>query len=222
MAHPGLAVGAVFERDVRMWAGATQSWESGHFWDRRFKLESLGLPAAMVAARLPGFGGELARALDELPRTALWAIQCRARAEGTVRPSPFSRAPWVRYDLGDEDVATFAEAVDVVGRMMFAAGGKELILGIHGMPERVRTEAELARVREVFRDPRQAHFIATHLFGGARMGPDARRHPVDLRFALRGLERCYVVDSSVFPSNLGVNPQHTILATARIAASRML
>jgi choline dehydrogenase-like flavoprotein len=29
------------------------------------------------------------------------------------------------------------------------------------------------------------------------------------------------VDSSIFPTNLGVNPQHSIMALARLAASRV-
>ena len=35
----------------------------------------------------------------------------------------------------------------------------------------------------------------------------------------RGL---YVVDSSVFPTNLGVNPQHTIMALATLLAERLV
>jgi choline dehydrogenase-like flavoprotein len=34
-------------------------------------------------------------------------------------------------------------------------------------------------------------------------------------------EALYVVDSSVFPTNLGVNPQHTIMAMSRLAATRI-
>ena len=32
----------------------------------------------------------------------------------------------------------------------------------------------------------------------------------------------YVVDSSVFPTNLGVNPQHSIMAMSRLAATRIV
>jgi len=38
---------------------------------------------------------------------------------------------------------------------------------------------------------------------------------------VHGTEGLYVVDSSVFPTNLGVNPQHTIMAMARLASQRL-
>jgi len=63
--------------------------------------------------------------------------------------------------------------------------------------------------------------IATHLFGAARMGTDARSSVVDPDFQVHGTEGLYVVDSSVFPTNLGVNPQHTIMALSRLATHRL-
>ena len=44
------------------------------------------------------------------------------------------------------------------------------------------------------------------------VGPDFETHEA------RGL---YVVDSSVFPTNLGVNPQHSIMGMSRLAATRI-
>jgi len=70
-------------------------------------------------------------------------------------------------------------------------------------------------------DPRSYNCIATHLFGAARMGPDARSSVVDPDFCVHGTENLFVVDSSVFPTNLGVNPQHTIMAMSRLASLRL-
>jgi choline dehydrogenase-like flavoprotein len=70
-------------------------------------------------------------------------------------------------------------------------------------------------------DPRAYGFIATHLFGAARMGSDPHSSVVNLDFEVHGARGLYVVDSSVFPTNLGVNPQHSIMAVARLAASRI-
>ena len=62
---------------------------------------------------------------------------------------------------------------------------------------------------------------AYHPMGTARMGSDpaAVLHS-DGR--VRGIERLAVVDASVFPGSLGVNPQVTIMAFASLAASRLL
>jgi len=45
---------------------------------------------------------------------------------------------------------------------------------------------------------------------------------VDTRFQVFGTRGLHVVDSSVFPTNLGVNPQHTIMAMASLAADRIV
>ena len=66
---------------------------------------------------------------------------------------------------------------------------------------------------------RSYSFIATHLFGAARMGRDPSSSVVDRDFRVHGVDGLYVVDSSVFPTNLGVNPQHTIMAMSRLASS---
>ncbi len=219
-AHPGVGLAGVFDEEVRPWAGATQSWESAHHWEQRFKLESLGLPLALMVARLPGFGTALRRRLGQVGRVALWGIQVRARAQGTVRPG-WITSPDVRFDLTAEDLATFQRAMAVVAEMFFAAGAREVWPGIHGLPERLTSPDELHLLTDGTLDPRCMHAIATHLFGTCRMGADEGDCVVDTGFALRGARGCWVVDSSVFPTNLGVNPQHTILAVARLAARRI-
>jgi choline dehydrogenase-like flavoprotein len=41
-------------------------------------------------------------------------------------------------------------------------------------------------------------------------------------FAVFGARGLYVVDSSVFPTNLGVNPQEAIMGVAMLAGQRLL
>jgi len=219
-AHPGVGLAGVFDDQVRPWAGATQSWESAHHWDRRIKLESLSLPLSLLIARLPGVGQALARRLDDLAHVAVWGLQVRARAEGSVRPG-WGGSPSIRYDLTPADLGTFQDGMRVLAEMFFAAGAREVWPGVHGLPERLTSPDQLPLLTEGTLDPRRAHFIATHLFGTCRMGADPATSVVDHGFCVHGLRGCWVVDSSVFPTNLGVNPQHTILALARIAGDRI-
>jgi choline dehydrogenase-like flavoprotein len=53
------------------------------------------------------------------------------------------------------------------------------------------------------------------------MGPDPRNDVVGLDFESHEVSRLFVVDSSVFPTNLGVNPQHSIMAISRLAATQI-
>ena len=63
--------------------------------------------------------------------------------------------------------------------------------------------------------------VLTHLFGTARMSLRAGDGVVGPDFAVHGTRNLFVVDSSVFPTNLGVNPQLTIMGMAMLAANRI-
>lgn len=219
-AHPGLAVAGVFDRPIHMAFGATQGADSVHFRGEGFKLETISIPPDLVAARVPGVGQELAARLSQLGHVAIWSAQIRAEAEGTVRQG-WGGVDRVRYTMTERDMRVTRRAVSLLSRMMIDAGAKEVWPGVFGTPSVLRSGDELRFVEEGPLDPRAYGFVATHLFGAARMGPDPRTSVVDLDFAVHGAAGLYVVDSSVFPTNLGVNPQHTIMAVSRLAARRL-
>jgi choline dehydrogenase-like flavoprotein len=54
------------------------------------------------------------------------------------------------------------------------------------------------------------------------MGPESSVSVVDARGKVWGTENVYVLDGSVVPTSLGVNPQETIMAMALRIASRMV
>ena len=59
-----------------------------------------------------------------------------------------------------------------------------------------------------------------HILGGACIGTDKERGVIDENFEVFNYPGMYVVDGSVIPSNLGVNPSLTITALAEYAMSR--
>ena len=218
-AHPGLAIGGLFDRPIRMSFGATQGAESVAFRrSSRFKLETISLPPDVAAARVPGVGRALSERLAQLGHVAIWAAQIRAEAEGTVREG-WGGVDRVRYTLGEGDLRVTRRAIALLARMMFDAGAREVWPGVYGVPSVLTSPDDVRLLEEGPLDPRSYSFIATHLFGAARMGPDPRTSVVDPTFQVHGAEGLYVVDSSVFPTNLGVNPQHTIMAMSRLAAT---
>jgi choline dehydrogenase-like flavoprotein len=54
--------------------------------------------------------------------------------------------------------------------------------------------------------------------GGCAMGGDPRTSVVDSTLRYHDLDNLFVVDGSVFPTSLGVNPQETIFGIARWAS----
>lgn len=220
-AHPGLALGGLFDRPIQMAFGATQGAESLHFRKtERFKLETISLPPDLAAARIPGVGAELTERLSRLGHVAVWAAQVRAEAEGTVSEG-WGGVDRVRYTMTENDLRAARKACALIARMMFDAGAKEVWPGVFGVPSVLRSIDDVALLDDAPLEPRSYNFIATHLFGAARMGKEPATSVVAPTFEVHGHPGIFVVDSSVFPTNLGVNPQHTIMAMSRLAAERL-
>lgn len=221
MGHPGTSILVRFEDEVGMFKGATQGHESTHFWDDGMKLEVVGVPPAVAAARLPGFGRALFERIDDLPRTAHWGLQIRAQAQGRVRAGLFGGRPRIAYNFLSEDVRLMKRALERLIHVAFAAGAKSVVPGVFGLPDEIHNIDALAALHDLPDDPRLFHGICAHLFGTASMGSSAAQGVVNTdgeSFALPGL---YVVDASVLPTNMGVNPQHTICAFSWLIAEEL-
>jgi choline dehydrogenase-like flavoprotein len=219
-AHPGTAVAGVFDAPVDQWFGATQGYETTHFWHERMKFETVGMPLELAAVRLPGFGPRLAKQLAEFGHVAFFGVQIRARAHGRVHRTLRGHKS-IGFDLTAEDVQTLKLGVHRLCELMLAAGAREVLPGVHGLPERITALDQLAKLHDLPDDPRLFHCIASHLFGTAVMGREARDSVVRPDCGLHGLPGLYVTDSSVFPTNLGVNPQHSICAVSWLAAEHI-
>ena len=106
--------------------------------------------------------------------------------------------------------------------MMLAAGADYVTPGVHGWLQQVSDRKQMARIEhEAPMNPRAYNMAATHMFGTCRMGADPRTNVVRPDFRHHTVERLFVADSSVFPTNTGVNPQTSIIALARLCAKRI-
>ena len=219
--HPGAGVAAVFDAPVEMGFGATQGAESVHLRRTdRIKLETLSIPPELAAVRIPGIGRELMNRFGAFAHLAMWAVVVRAEARGTVRAGWGGRDK-IKLSLTRSDVERARKGLALLARMMFDAGAREVWPGLFGVPNVLRNPDEVRLIDEGPTDPRAYGFITTHLFGAARMGLDPRTSVVGPDFQTHEAAGLYVVDSSVFPTNLGVNPQHSIMAMSRLAAARI-
>ena len=219
-AHPGTGVVGVFDEPVELWSGATQGFETTHYWSERMKFETVSMPLEFGAARLPGIGPDLMRRLSDYGHLAIWGVQVRARAHGRVRRGLVA-SKVIEYDLLDEDVRDLKLGVKRLIEMMFAAGAREVLPGVHGLPERITSIDEAAKLFDLPDDPRRFHCIAAHLFGTAVLGPDASQSVVGTDCQAHDVPGLYITDSSVFPTNMGVNPQHSISAVSWLVAERI-
>jgi choline dehydrogenase-like flavoprotein len=219
--HPGVSMSGRFPDAVRMWEGATQGHEVTGLTGEGLKFEALGIGLGVLAGRLPGVGRELAAHIDDMAHHVDWGAAVRAGAKGRVRV--IAGHPIVFYSPTQQDIARFRRGLRLMGEMMFAAGADYVSPGVKGFPPKVTRARDLAALETD--GPRSAAAftsVVTHMFGTARMGHEVATNVVRPDFRHHTVGGLYVADSSVFPSNLGVNPQIPIMAMAMLCARRAL
>jgi choline dehydrogenase-like flavoprotein len=221
--HPGAGIFGCYDDPIDQNVGATQGWASIAFRENPgLKLETLAIPPELFASRLPGGGVELMRRLEDFRHIAMWCLAVRAESVGRVRPSLLLRdRPVVSYELNRRDMEVFRKGLVLVAKQHVAAGAKAILPGIAGMPFRLGRD-EIGVLEDAPLDPRRYVAILSHLFGGCVMGVDPQTSVVDGRGRVHGWEGLVVADASVIPTNLGVNPQHTIMGLAATFAQQLL
>lgn len=217
--HPGCALVGIFEKPVGMWFGATQGYDADeHRRVGRFKIETISLQPEILFPRLPGAGRRWLSSMAEYGHAAIWAVQMRAYAEGSVTKRFFG--PDIVFSPDARDMVTLRRGLRFTAELFFAAGAKSVLPGVYGLPERIYPGDEHLLERGPD-DPACYSMILSHMFGTARMSLRGSDGVVRPDFGVHGTRGLYVLDSSVFPTNTGVNPQHLIMGAAWLGAERL-
>ena len=227
--HPVIVSLAEFDHDVRAFEGAPQSVFSHHFLDRRpdklgFFLE---VPPVhpMLAAVIGMFSGDaLGEWLGRFPRlNAMIGLTVDGflpeETGGTVRlrDGAYQRLSF-KYALGEKNWEAFKEANKEVAKIQFAAGARR-VMSLHSPGVELESVDQLNKLDDAPWEPLRVRIASAHQMGGCAMGKDPNRSVVDPTCRYHGLDNLFVVDGSVLPTSLGVNPQETIFGIARWAAA---
>ena len=215
--HPGFRMLARFEEPVRGWRGALQSLWTDAFEDRGVTLTGLFVPVGVLGATMPGIGVEHTENARHIDRLAMFGGILHDEGGGTVHRT-LGREPVVSYRMSPRDRARIPFLLRTMAETFFEAGAKEVfmpILGLRGVDADAMRKLDLERV-----PPRRIECSSQHPLGGVQMGADTRS-VVDSNGRVRDAEQLYVVDGSIVPTSLGVNPQLSIMSIATRAAWRM-
>jgi len=212
--HPAIGIGSRFEEPVDASSGVLQSASVEEFHESDgILVEATSAPPGMGSMMLPGAGRRLMEFLDDSPHIATLGAMIADRPRGRVLGR---KRAYIVYDLHKSDAAKLVKAASVMGRILFAAGAREVVLGWHNDPvvhDVDELDAACARV-----DTRTMHLAAFHPTGTAAAGADPRRHPVRPDGTLRGTTGLWVADACVLPTCPQVNPQISIMALASAIA----
>ena len=213
--HPGLAIMAMFPEPIYPWRGAAQGYHSLQFLKEGMKLEVLWAPAAVLGARLPGFGHDFKTHLLDYHRMAPFDVLIAAdHSRGEVHAKRGSFEPDLKYHFAQEDVNLIMRGMSILADIAFAAGAEEILPGISHLPERMRSksEAEILRTKKVKAD--EVVTASNPAFGSTRMSKHEKDGVVDEWGKVHTLDNVYIADTGVFPGSPAVNPMLTAMALA--------
>jgi choline dehydrogenase-like flavoprotein len=210
--HPGFRVGALFDEVVEGWDGALQSVYSDHFAAEGITLVSVYPPVSVLAAAFPGVASRHREHVHKMPHLGVFGGMIHDEGGGRVRRW-FGREPLVTYRMAPKDRPRLLRGIEIVARMAFAAGAREVAMPIFGI-DTLRTERELDDL--VARPPpmRMIECTAYHPLGTARMSMRARDGAVRESGEAWQAANLFVADGSVLPSSIGVNSQLPIMGVA--------
>jgi len=220
--HPGSGVIGVMPEMVQGWRGIPQGFYCDE-WHRSegVMLESFWATPEVFCMSFP-FGHDGVTGMKDFGQmTALGGI-IMDRSEGSVRATSTPGRARVRYDVVDEDRERLVLAQLRSAQILLAAGACSVRVGVYGVPEITSPEEA-----ERWLDPDQIRLkqlmavYSSHPHGTARMGENPANSAVDSDGKLHGADGLYVMDGSVFPDVLGVNPQVTIMALASRMGARL-
>ena len=219
--HPATAVFGIFDEEIRPWEGTMQalySDEHRHLDDGYgIKYETVPAHPALLTAAVPWDGAaEHARLMASLPRLSGIAVIPRDRGSGRVRIGRDGE-PIATYRLAPDDERRLATGVDGAGRIMAAAGAREVF----------SANARLQRFADGFPagafrfGPGRGALYSFHIMGSARMGGSPAMSAANAAGETWEVPNLVVADGSAFPTASGVNPMITIEAIAHLNASRL-
>ncbi len=227
--HPVVGVAGLYDEPIEAFDGAPQSAASHAFADRGegvgFFMETAPVYPMLGAVGMPGFGASHRALMESIARRTLHiALAIDGFHEGvpggTVKLRP-SGAPVLDYPIVPAIWEAFRTAHRRLVEVNLAAGARE-VSTLHDPPLTFSSEKDLDRLDAASWEPCRLGVFTAHQMGGCRMGDDPKTSVVrsqDLRH--HTVTNLHVVDGSVFPTSLGVNPQESIYGLARLMATRI-
>jgi len=223
--HPTVPLVAFYDQPIESFYGAPQSVSVHHFADRGARVgyffETAAAHPMLSAIAFPGFGDAQRRIAERLPFVqATLALLIDGHHDddgGNVAVSRDGRVK-LNYPLHASLREAAIDAIGNMARLQLAAGARE-VMTLHETPIVIRSEADIGRIADAQFIANGHTLFSAHQMGGCAMGSDPRRSVVNTRGRHHQIENLWIADGSVFPTALGVNPQISVYAHARLFAT---
>ena len=227
--HPVVALVAEHDEPIEGYYGAPQTVASHQFIDRGERMgyffETAPMQPMLAALALNSFGANHRAAMLNLRNTSAVIGLCAdgfdpGEACGTVSLKS-NGLPRLDYPFSDRFSEAARQAQVDAARILLASGAKR-VRSLHSHPVELRGEADLPLLATAKVEANRLPVFTAHQMGGCAMGSDASRSVVRADLRHHGIANLFVVDGSVFPTSLGVNPQLSIYGLAGYAVPNIL
>jgi choline dehydrogenase-like flavoprotein len=221
--HLTSALLGIFDRKMGPSQGIPQSALCDEFLNKNgdgggFWMEAVPATPALAALALPGFGNahrSLMRQYTNMGATIVLVKEIDS--EGRVTVNDYGR-PSISYELGARDRGYLKQGIKATAEVQFAAGAKE-VLTLHTRKTSFKSVDDIDKALAAADwGSNEIALYSAHPLGTCRMGKDPRTSVVDSHCQTHDVRGLFVIDGSVTPTSLGVNPQITILSIAEKSA----
>ncbi|HEY3355811.1 MAG TPA: GMC family oxidoreductase [Polyangia bacterium] len=217
--HPALGVSGRFDEEIRSYTAIPQ----GHAVDELHRdgvlIMGASTPIDMAGAVFELVGDKLMEVMADYDRVCTFGVMVEDGPNGRVRPGPGGR-PLCTYWLGRAERERLLRGAAMLARIYFAAGAREVYTGIRGHGV-LTGPADVARLGAAWPAASDFTLASFHPLGTCRMATSPRTGVVSPEHEVFGVPDLFVVDGSVVPTSVAVNPQVTIMALATRAAAAL-
>jgi choline dehydrogenase-like flavoprotein len=227
--HPVIGQAADYEEIIAPYDGAPQSVASHHFAKRDPEvgifLEAAPMHPLLASTSFSGRGALHEEAMKRLPHIA---THIGLTIDGFHDDVPGGRvklrasgAPVLDYPIPSRIWSALRFAQKRLAEIAFASGAKR-VFSLHEPTFQMLSPADIAKLDDLPWRTGSVAVFSAHQMGGCAMGNDDKTSIVrceDLRH--HRLKNLYVMDGSIFPTSLGVNPQLSIYGLVRLMATRL-
>ncbi len=218
--HPACRVVAEFDEIVDAFKGVPQGICVDLWASRGIMIEGIFTPPGPLLASLPGAGADYKSITAAYRHLAGSGVMISDTSTGRVRPGLFGSPFQAFYQLGTADAVSMRFGIARLCELYLAGGAKRVFTGFAPMPVVCNTR-DVAKLEARAVNPTDFELLAFHPLGTCAMGDNPGKSVVNFDLQSHDASNLYVMDASVIPHSLGVNPQVTIMTLAMRAARNL-
>jgi choline dehydrogenase-like flavoprotein len=185
--------------------------------DRPYVVETFYAPPAAFSLTLNGWFEEHAGRMRRYAHMLEAGVMVGTEPDGAVTVGLDGRTK-IALRFSPVDLARLTAGIKLLARVFLAAGATAVLPSTFRSLA-IRRREDVGLLDEVIRQPEDLMLGSAHPQGGNPICEDPFRGVIGPDFRVHGMDNLFVADASVFPSNIWVNCQATVMALAHYASA---